>query len=437
MALLILSFFAGVRFGALRDYPVRPKTSGVPPPSPCEKSMTPETLTASGKQDHSYRFLPRPPALGRIHNREPPWDPSQPVFFLNGKPFWTKKEISRIDTWAWLDMPPYIINYAWFAGGGGCDKHISDDVEKAARWHGRGQFELFRNLIRPGSVSIDIGGHSGDTTVRMAAFSGLTISFEPQPETFVALQTNAEVNPHLVIHPYNFGINPFGGEKKDRFCYICNGGASDVSAATKACFDVTLIDFSSFMDMNYKDVKKDVSFIKIDTENFDLDILRSMVPFLLMYRPTIMVEWYVDNDKPFREKAAALLKDIDYEAFDPYALSKIDLSYLTSSSNHYCMLFDASLAGAHSNRFKTPSLTMRLRTPLPLRVFFSRTGTRLCLKAVADMVSAKLVLVVQRKRRKKQSGIHSFVSMRESCPPSDHIGNLSRLHLRNHGIDTI
>ena len=221
-------------------------------------------------------------------------------------------------------MPPYIINYAWFAGGGGCDKHISGDLDKTANWHSRHQFDLFQNLIRPGSVSIDIGGHSGDTTVRMAAFSGLTISFEPQPETFVALQTNAEVNPHLVIHPYNYGINPFGGDKKDKFCYRCNGGANDAKTG-ESCFDVSLVDFTCFMEANYKDVMNDISFIKIATENFDLDIVQSMKPFLLSIRPTIMVEWYIDNDKPFREKAKALLNEIRYEAFDPYSLSKVDL----------------------------------------------------------------------------------------------------------------
>lgn len=315
VALLLISFIAGARFGAIGDCHACFSTFGTPIAIKSESSEV---------WKHSYRSLPRPNKLGRIRDRDPPWNPSQPVLFINGQPYWTSQEITRIDTWAWLDMPPYIINYAWFGGGKGCDKHISNDLMKTANWHARQQFDLFRNLIRPGSISIDIGGHSGDTTVRMAAFSGLTISFEPQPETFVALQTNAEVNPHLVIHPYNHGINPFGGDKNDRFCYTCNGGANDAKTGG-SCFDVTLVDFTCFMEANYKDTMNDISFIKIDTENFDLDIVQSMKPFLLSVRPTIMVEWYIDNDKPFREKAKALLNEIRYEAFDPYSLTKIDL----------------------------------------------------------------------------------------------------------------
>lgn len=157
---------------------------------------------------------------------------------------------------------------AWWREGDGCELHIIGDIEKSAKWHEIKNFHHYRRLIRQGSVAIDIGAHAGDTTVRFAPYAGLTIAFEPNPETFIPLQTQigevchfccillfifslTDINPQFMIHGYNLAVSHTGKDYTDRWCYRCNGGANQKGA--KNCFDAHLVNLVDFLEKNYSE----------------------------------------------------------------------------------------------------------------------------------------------------------------------------------------
>jgi len=61
-------------------------------------------------------------------------------------------------------------------------------------------------LREKGSVAIDIGAHSGDTTVPIALLANHTIAFDPNEDVHSILHINALLNPHLHIDTHLLAI---------------------------------------------------------------------------------------------------------------------------------------------------------------------------------------------------------------------------------------
>src|SRR2546430_9933511 len=68
--------------------------------------------------------------------------------------------------------------------------------------------DQLRRFLRPGDVAIDIGAHTGDTTLPIALAVGATgrvLGLEPNPYVFPVLERNATLNPAKTsILPLNF-----------------------------------------------------------------------------------------------------------------------------------------------------------------------------------------------------------------------------------------
>ena len=88
-------------------------------------------------------------------------------------------------------------------------------------------------LREKGSVAIDIGAHSGDSTMPIALLANHTIAFDPNEDVHSILHINALLNPHLHINAHLLAIAPEDKEmlfqyhdknntaKKE---FQCNGG---------------------------------------------------------------------------------------------------------------------------------------------------------------------------------------------------------------------
>lgn len=68
-----------------------------------------------------------------------------------------------------------------------------------------------------GGVAIDIGAHTGDSTIPMAQLADLTIAFDPSDTMFPILKANSLLNPHLNIKAYNLAVSNQTG--KQMACY--------------------------------------------------------------------------------------------------------------------------------------------------------------------------------------------------------------------------
>src|SRR5256886_6922068 len=112
---------------------------------------------------------------------------------------------------------------------------------EVARWLHPGAYRLaplqvqaavdqLRRFLRAGDVAIDIGAHTGDTTLPIAlavGASGLVLGLEPNPYVFPVLERNASLNrAKTTILPLNFAAMRTDGRYEFQYGEegYCNGG---------------------------------------------------------------------------------------------------------------------------------------------------------------------------------------------------------------------
>ncbi len=218
------------------------------------------------------------------------------IFYRDNTPFRLHPEIARVDIFFFSDLPVGMIHYAFWKDA--CEAPIVNNVQASANWLARSKFTTFQTIMPPERrVALDIGAQQGDTAVLMAPFAILTIALEPHPRIFSVTQTNADINPHLNIHPYNVAASPTGHDYTETWCYGCNGGASNRarpnSSKDDECFEAHLVHVPDFLREHYPDsLVSNIGFIKIDTEGYDTQILLTLKSLLDLSRPTILLEWY-------------------------------------------------------------------------------------------------------------------------------------------------
>jgi len=161
--------------------------------------------------------------------------------------------------------------------------------------------DFFKQFISKGDLAIDIGANTGDTTVPMALAagrSGTVLGFDPNPYVFRILEMNASLNRDKQnIIPLQYAIT---SEDDEEFYYVasdasfCNGGLSKTKQSVHGKFvypeKIKGINLKSFLEKNYGDQIARLSFIKIDTEGYDKEIIKSISDLLLQYKPVVVAE---------------------------------------------------------------------------------------------------------------------------------------------------
>jgi FkbM family methyltransferase len=162
--------------------------------------------------------------------------------------------------------------------------------------------DALRSFLREGEVAIDIGAHTGDSTVPMALAvgqSGTVFALEPNPYVFKVLALNATLNTsktHIV--PLMFAAMPQDGEYDFEYSDsgFCNGGFHhDVSRWKHGHFSRLRVEGRNLVEYLRRTAPAElarVRYIKIDTEGFDRAVARSLVELLQSTRPYLKTEIY-------------------------------------------------------------------------------------------------------------------------------------------------
>lgn len=164
------------------------------------------------------------------------------------------------------------------------------------------KINFYKKISKPGGVIIDIGAHTGDTSVPMALAvgkEGLVIALEPNPYVFKILEKNASLNQEYSrIEAYCFAAT----EKDGYFTFnysdasFCNGGFLSRIDANKHRHNYELEvkgkNLLNFLNQNYNQDLDKLDLVKVDAEGYDKEILKSIAPLLDKYKPNLMVECY-------------------------------------------------------------------------------------------------------------------------------------------------
>jgi len=160
--------------------------------------------------------------------------------------------------------------------------------------------DFFRKFIKEGDLTIDIGANIGDTTVPMALAagkSGVTLGFDPNPYVYKILEANAALNKDKTnIVPQPYAISKEG----DEFFFISseasfgNGGISPTKESIHGKFvhphKIKGVNLTEFLEREYPDQINKYSFVKIDTEGYDKEIIKSIRDLIQKYKPVIVAE---------------------------------------------------------------------------------------------------------------------------------------------------
>lgn len=185
--------------------------------------------------------------------------------------------------------------------------------------------DFFKKFIKKGDLIIDIGANIGDTTVPMAlaaGASGITLGFDPNPYIYKILEKNASLNKGKQnIVPLLYAISV----KDEEFYYVSseasfsNGAISPTKNSVHGKFifpdKIKGINLLAFLEKEYSEKLKDFSFIKIDTEGYDKEIIKSISDLIDKYKPTIIAESFGDNTPEEKIELYNVIAQHGYEIF--------------------------------------------------------------------------------------------------------------------------
>ncbi len=164
------------------------------------------------------------------------------------------------------------------------------------------EIEELGRYLRPGDAAIDIGAHTGDTTLPVAlavGAEGLVLALEPNPYVFPVLERNAGLNRDRTrIVPLNFAA--MRSEGTYEFHYgdegFCNGGFHEGQSRWQhaSAFEVSVEgrNLQDYVFEKHPDLPARLRYIKVDAEGFDLAILQTLEELIRAAKPYLRVEMF-------------------------------------------------------------------------------------------------------------------------------------------------
>lgn len=185
--------------------------------------------------------------------------------------------------------------------------------------------DFYKKLGVEGKVIIDIGTHTGDTTIPMgiaAGKKGLVIGLEPNKYVFKVLEENIRLNRSIVnIDAYCFAATIEDGDFVFNYSdpSFCNGGyLSEIENKNHNHFfplDVKGKNLNTFLIENYANRIEHIALIKIDAEGYDKEIIKTIPEILKEQRPVLMVECYKKLNFSEREELYDVLVNKNYNLY--------------------------------------------------------------------------------------------------------------------------
>jgi FkbM family methyltransferase len=182
--------------------------------------------------------------------------------------------------------------------------------------------DAIRQFVSPGDFVIDIGAHSGDTTVPMALAAGqggCTLALEPNPYVFKVLAANAALNRDATnIVPHCCAATQSDGDFVFHYsdAGFCNGGFRSQQRwrfyRRKHALRIQGRNLLAMLRTEFAEWLPKLSYIKVDAEGYDRAILDSILPIIRERRPVIRTEVYRKLLARERQELFDLLADAGY-----------------------------------------------------------------------------------------------------------------------------
>ncbi len=187
------------------------------------------------------------------------------------------------------------------------------------------EIDFYRKFIQKGDFIIDIGSNTGDTTVPMAVAAGkegLTLGIDPNPVVFKILEVNKTLNRDKTnIIPVLNAISV----KEEDFYFISseasfsNGGISPTRESSFGKFvypdKVKGVNLVTYLKKNHLEALERLTFIKVDAEGYDKEIIKSIAVIIKEYKPCIIAESFGESSDEAKKELFEVISKHGYKMF--------------------------------------------------------------------------------------------------------------------------
>lgn len=196
---------------------------------------------------------------------------------------------------------------------------IKDELRKGKPWEAN-IAELMQKYTRENSTAIDIGAHIGTHTLSLAKFvgeKGSVVAFEPQLKLFSELVMNMNLNGCNNVTAYRCALGDMEKRIEMSPAYPGNEGGTGIGFGGDHAKMVLLDAFE--LD--------NVSFIKMDVENFEYEVLLGAEKTILKNKPVMIIEIMGNIYQPIPNRNEKVAKTLQWLEDRGYKLEYIDGSW--------------------------------------------------------------------------------------------------------------
>jgi FkbM family methyltransferase len=221
------------------------------------------------------------------------------------------------------------------------DKVITPTIVMYGSWEG-GETVWFVRTVKPGDTIVDAGANAGYYTVigsRLVGDRGKVYAFEPDPTNFELLRKNVQLNGLTNVVMERKALSNRNGTLK-LFIADANKGDHRIyqpKGESRPWVEVEAVRLDDY----FRDHKRGIDFIKIDTQGAEGLILEGMTGLLEGHtdRPTIFMEFWPHGLKGMGTDPDALLRTLqsyNYKLYDMHApggkpLPAVEPAYLLAA----------------------------------------------------------------------------------------------------------
>ena len=168
---------------------------------------------------------------------------------------------------------------------------------------------LARTQRREKSIVIDVGAHRGEfaKSVLRQFDINKVFAFEPNADNFNKLQALLSDHPQILVSSSavgeHDGVASFGCNADDATGSVLSYADTTDTAKCSERQRVSMVALDTFC-CNFAGEGRDIGLIKIDTQGYDLNVLKGCEQTLLEHEPVVLLEFifvplYVDQATPF------------------------------------------------------------------------------------------------------------------------------------------
>ncbi|MDX2037321.1 MAG: FkbM family methyltransferase [Isosphaeraceae bacterium] len=156
------------------------------------------------------------------------------------------------------------------------------------------EYARLEEFVREGDWVIDVGANIGHYTLRLSNLvktSGRVLAFEPIPLTFELLAASSALSPHRNVTLFNVAVS-------DRLDVVTMEVPTWEQLGTPNFYEAHITTGGSSangwsilsMGIDSLEIRNRVSFIKIDAEGHEVEVVRGMIRLIERDRPVLVLE---------------------------------------------------------------------------------------------------------------------------------------------------